>query len=130
VLAVSAALAVSVSAVVLSLQLIEVTSPVPLSVAVTTQLAMFVCVFGKLSVASVPVVVLVPVVSAAVPLTPSHTWLVTHANVAPDPADAPAPSDIVPEPIMNLPETNPVAVVLPFAVVEKTAAGLDPPLST
>ena len=39
-------------------------------------------------------------------------------------------SDIVPEPIMNLPETNHVAVVLPLAVVEKTDVGLEPPLST
>ena len=129
-LAVNAALAVNVTAVVLSLQLIEVTSPAPLSVGVNTQFAEFECVLGKLSVARVPVVVLVPVVSVTVPLTPSHTCPLAHAIVGPDPAAAPAPIDIVPDPIMNLPDKNPVAVVLPLPEVEKTTAGLDPPFST
>jgi hypothetical protein len=130
VLAVNAALAVSVSAVVLSLQLIVATRPAPLSVGVTTQLAELLCVLGKLSVAKVPVVVLVPVVSVTVPLTPSHMWLLAHAIAGPVPAAAPAPRPMVPEPIMNLPATNPVAVELPLDVTVSTAAGLDPPLST
>jgi hypothetical protein len=116
--------------VVLSLQDAVVTRPTPLCKTSTTQLAELVCVFGKLSVASVPVVVLVPVVSVTAPLTPSHTWPLAHAIAGLVPAAAPAPIDIVPEPIMNLPDTNPVAVVFPLAVTESTAAGLDPPLST
>jgi hypothetical protein len=121
VLAVNAVFAVSVNAVVLSLQVIDVTNPVPLSVGITTQLALLVCVFGKLSVASVPVVVPVPVVSATVPLTPSHTWLLAHAIVGLVPAAAPAVIDIVPSPIMNLPAINPFAVVLPLPVTVNSA---------
>ena len=126
----SAVLAVSVSAVVLSLQLIVVTRPELLRVGVTTQLASFECVLGKPKVASVPVVGLVPVVSVTVPLTPSQMWLVAQAIVGLDPAAELAVSDMVLVPIMNLPETNPVAVVLPLPETVSTAAGLEPPLST
>src|SRR5580698_9237101 len=93
-----------------------VTIPEPLRVSATRQLAWLVCVLGKLSVASVPVVGLVPVVSVTVPLTPSHTWLVAHAIDGLVPAAAPAVSDIVPLPMMNLPCRNPVAVVFPLPV--------------
>jgi hypothetical protein len=89
-----------------------------------------VCVLGKLSVASAPVAGLVPVVNVTVPLTPSHTWLVLHAIAGLVPAAAPVASVIVPDPIMNLPDTNPVAVVFPLPVTVSTAAGLEPPLST
>src|ERR1700678_2407252 len=106
------------------------TRPVPLRVGVTTQFASLLCVLGKLKVASVPVVVLVPVVSVTVPLTPSQTWLVAHAIVGLEPAAAFAARDMVPEPSMNLPETNPAAVVLPLPETVSTAAGLEPPLST
>jgi hypothetical protein len=130
VLAVSAVLAVRVSAVVLSLQVMVVTRPEPLSAVETTQLELFECVLGKLNVASVPVVVPVPVVSVTVPLTPSQTWLEAQAIAGPVPAAAFAASDMVPEPSMNLPERNPAAVVLPLPETVSTAAGLDPPLST
>ena len=60
--AVSAAFAVIVIAVVLSVHVSLVIIAVALSV-VTMQFAWFECVFGKLSVASVPVVGPVPVVS-------------------------------------------------------------------
>ncbi len=86
--AVSAAFAVIVIAVVLSVHVLLVIIAVALSV-VTMQLAWFVCVFGKLNVASVPVVGLVPVVSVTVPLIPSHVWFVVHAIVGLDPAAAP-----------------------------------------
>jgi hypothetical protein len=130
VLAVKAVLAVSVTAVVDSVQVAVVTRPTPLCSTSTTQFAEFVCVFGKLIVASVPVVVLVPVVSVTVPLTPSHTWPLAQVIAGLVPAAAPVASDIVPDPIMNLPDTNPVAVVLPLPVTDSTAAGLAPPLST
>jgi hypothetical protein len=113
--AVSAVFAVIVIAVVLSVHVLLAIIPVALSV-LTKQLAWFVCVFGKLSVASVPVVGLVPVVRVTVPLTPSHRWLVAHAICGPVPAAAPAATPIVPVPMMNLPCRNPVAVVFPLPV--------------
>ena len=113
--AVSAVFAVIVIAVVLSTHVLVVIIAVALNV-LTMQLAWFVCVFGKLSVASVPVVGLVPVVSVTVPLTPSHRWLVAHAICGLDPAAAPAATPIVPVPMMNFPCRKPVAVVFPLPV--------------
>src|SRR5579863_6359116 len=107
-----------------------VTRPVPLSVGETTQLAWLVWVLGKLKVASVPVVGLVPVVRVTAPLTPSQTWLAAQAIVGPVPDAAPAVRLMVPCPIMNLPERNPLAVVLPLLVTASADAGLEPPLST
>jgi hypothetical protein len=46
------------------------------------------------------------------------------------PAAAFAVSVMVPVPIMNLPDTNPVAVVLPLPETVNTADGLAPPFST
>ena len=66
---------------------------------------------------------LVPVVSVTVPLTPSHTWPLVQAIAGPVPAAAPVPNDIVPEPIMNFPDTKPVAVVFPLPVTVSTADG-------
>jgi hypothetical protein len=111
--AAGAAFAVIVIAVVLSLQVFVVITAVALSV-VTMQFAWFVCVFGKLSVARVPVDGLVPVVRVTVPLRPSHTWFVAHAIDGPVPAAAPAANVILPVPIMNFPCRNPVAVVFPL----------------
>jgi hypothetical protein len=130
VLAVSAVLAVSVNAVVDSVHVAVVTRPTPLCNTSTMQFAEFVRVFGKLSVASVPVIVLVPVVSVTVPLTPSQTWPLAQAIDGLVPAATPVPGDIAPDPIMNLPDKNPVAVVFPLDVTDSTAAGLDPPLCT
>jgi hypothetical protein len=113
--AVSAVFAVIVIAVVLSVHVLLVIIPVALSV-LTMQFAWFECVFGKFSVASVPVVGLVPVVSVTVPLTPSHTWLVAHAIDGLDPAAAPADIVIVPVPMRNFPCRKPVAVVFPLPV--------------
>jgi hypothetical protein len=113
--AVSAVFAVIVIAVVLSAHVLLVIIPVAPNV-LTMQLAWFECVFGKFSVARVPVVGLVPVVSVTVPLTPSHTWLVAHAMLGPDPAAAPAATPIVPVPMMNFPCRKPVAVVFPLPV--------------
>jgi hypothetical protein len=73
---------------------------------------------------------LVPVVSVTVPLTPSHTWLVAHAIEGLAPAAAPAVSVIVLLPMKNLPETNPVAVVLPAPVTVSTVDGLAAPFCT
>jgi len=113
--AISAVFAVIVIAVVLSTHVLVVIIAVALNV-LTMQLAWFVCVFGKLSVASVPVVGLVPVVSVTVPLTPSHRWLVAHAICGLDPAVAPAGTPIVPVPMMIFPGSEPVAVVFPLPV--------------
>ena len=85
---------------------------------------------GNEIVATVPVVGLVPVVSVTVPLTPSHEWFVVQAIDGLDPASAPVASVIVPLPIKNLPETNPVAVVLPLPVTVNTVDGDAAPFCT
>ena len=95
------------------------------------QFAWLLCVFGNVSVASVPVVGLVPVVSVTVPLTPSHTWLVAHAIDGLVPAAAPAAIVIVPVPMMNFPCRKPVAVVFPLPVTWKAAVEeFEPPSYT
>uniref|UniRef100_E6QPH3 Uncharacterized protein n=1 Tax=mine drainage metagenome TaxID=410659 RepID=E6QPH3_9ZZZZ len=63
---------IKVAPVVVSAHSIAFTKPTPLAVMLTTQFALAVCAYGKVSVASVPVVVPVPVVSVSVPLTPSQ----------------------------------------------------------
>src|SRR6202035_1345293 len=69
----------------------------------------------------------VPIVSVAVPLTPSHTWLLVQANVAPVPAAAPAEKLIVPVPIANLPATKPFAVTFPLPVTVSSAVADEAP---
>ena len=76
---------------------------------------------GKVSVPSVPVAGLVPVVSVTVPLTPSQTWLAAQTIIAPLPAADPAAMVIVPEPMANLPERNPFAVTFPLPVTVNSA---------
>src|SRR5208337_183023 len=72
----------------------------------------------------------VPVVSVTVPLTPSQTWLAAQAIDGDVPAAAPVASDMVDVPIMNLPETNPAAVVLPLPETVRIVDGLEPPFCT